>query len=182
MRVPHYGSSSKSIITISLKVRRHGVHSIRTEPSTRDQGGTLTNHSFRSKRQWKISSSEDWKLVSWPLVWKPPLVLRMGILFVFWWTSTHEKIFDLTNTNVNWSTYRLPTNNPFYLGSGYPFWISLITASICLFGSFDPLAASLINAWMCFGNLLNIRSKCEWVGFVASPLELVYPSRVDRNV
>ena len=182
MRVPHYGSSNKFTITISLKVRRHGVHSIRTEPSMRDQGSILTNHSFRSKRQWKISSSEDWNLVSWPLVWKPPLVLRMGILFVFWWTSTHEKIFDLTNTNVNWSTYRLPTNNPFYLGSGYPFWISLITASICLVGSFDPLAASLINAWMCFGNLLNIRSKCEWVGFVASPLVLVIPSRVDRNV
>ena len=98
------------------------------------------------------------------------------ILSVFWWTSPTKKIFDLTNTNVNWSTYRLPTNNPFYLGSGYPFWISLITASICLFGSFDPLAASLINAWMCFGNLLNIRSKREWVWLLPSHLSIVSSS------
>ena len=75
-----------------------------------------------------------------------PSASQGGCVCLLGGTSTHEKIFDLTNTNVNWSTYGLPTNNPFYLGSGCPFWISLITASICLFGSLDPLAASLINA------------------------------------
>ena len=104
-----------------------------------------------------------------------PRPRMVWILGVFWWTSTHEKIFDLTNTNANWSTYRLPTNNPFYLGSGYPFWISLITASICLFGSLD-LAVSLINAWMCFGNLLNIRSIREWVWLLPSHLSIVSSS------